>query len=138
MQLLICDFIIVHKSEKTNSIDALLRQFNYKVENISANCLLLTLQQKLTRIESLSSFIFIAIREIYCTCVKNEIERVSVHNVSEDASKHSAMYVRSMLLKIMIAAMQKMHLDEIHFSKSRISQLESKNLRSQNVETLTH
>jgi hypothetical protein len=82
---------------------------------------LLTLQQKLTRIKSLNNFIFIAIKEIYCIYVKNEIEKISVHNVSEDASKHSAMHVRSMLLKAMIIAMQKMHLNEVHFSKDKIS-----------------
>jgi hypothetical protein len=70
--------------------------------------------------------------------VKNEIEKISVHNVSEDASKHSAIHVRSMLLKTMIIAMQKMHLDEIHFSKDRISQFESKKLKNQDVETLIH
>jgi len=138
MQLSICDFIIAHKSEKINLINASLKQFNYKVKNISANHLLLTLQQKLTRIESLSSFIFVAIREIYCIYVKNEIEKISVHSVSEDVNKHSAMHVRSMLLKAMIIMMQKMHLDEIYFSKDRIFQFESKNLRSQDVETSTH
>jgi hypothetical protein len=70
--------------------------------------------------------------------VKNEIEKISVHNVSKDVNKHSAMHVRSMLLKAMIIMMQKMHLNEVHFSRNRISQLESKNLRSQDVETLTH
>jgi len=128
----------VHKSEKINLINVSSRQFNYKVENISANHLLLILQQKLTRIESLSSFIFIAIKEIYCTYVKNEIEKISVHNVSENVNKHSTMHIRSMLLKAMIIAMQKMHLNEVHFSKDKISRLESKNLRSQNVETSTH
>jgi hypothetical protein len=43
-----------------------------------------------------------------------------------------------MLLKAMIIAMQKMHLNEIYFSKDRISQFKSKNLRSQNIETLIH
>jgi hypothetical protein len=138
MQLSICDFIIAHKSEKINLINASSRWFNYKVENISANYLLLILQQKLTRIESLSSFIFIAIRKIYCIYVKNEIEKISVHSVNENVSKHSAMHVKSMLLKAMIIAMQKMHLNEIHFSKDRISQLESKKLKSQDVEMLTH
>jgi hypothetical protein len=138
MRLSICNFIIAHRSEKTNSINALSRQLNYKVKNISANHLLLILQQKLIRIESLSSFIFIAIREIYCIYVKNEIEKIFVHSVSENTSKHSAIYVRSMLLKAMIIMMQKMYLDKIHFLKDRISQLESKNLRSQNVETSTH
>jgi len=130
MQLLIYNFIIVHKSEKINSIDASSRQFNYKVENISANHLLLILQQKLTRIESLNSFIFVAIKEIYCIYVKNEIEKIFVHSVNEDVSKHSAMHVRSMLLKTMIIAKQKMHLNEVHFSKDRIFQFESKNLKS--------
>jgi len=38
----------------------------------------------------------------------------------------------------MIIMMQKMHLDKIHFLKSRISQLELKKLRSQNIKTLTY
>jgi hypothetical protein len=70
--------------------------------------------------------------------VKNEIEKISVHNVNEDVSKHSAMHVKNMLLKAIIITVQKMHLKEIHFSRDRIFQLESKNLRSQNIETSTH
>jgi len=99
---------------------------------------LLILQQKLIKIESLSSFIFVAIREIYYIHVKNEIEKIFVHSVSEDANKHSAMHVRSMLLKAMIIAMRKTHLNEIYFSKDRISQLKSKKLKCQNVKTLTY
>jgi len=89
----------MYKLEKINSINVLSRQFNYKIENISANHLLLTLQQKLTRIESLNNFIFIVIREIYCIHVKNEIKKMSVHNISKNASKYSIMHVRSILLK---------------------------------------
>ena len=59
--------------------------------------------------------------EIYCTQVINEVEKMSVHNVSENTSTCSTMHVRSMLLKIMILAVQKMHLNEIHFSKDKIS-----------------
>jgi len=112
---------MTHKSEKMNSIDASLKQFNYKVENISANHLLLILQQKLIKIESLNNFIFVAIKKIYSTYVKNEIEKISVHNVSENVNKCLTIHVRSMLLKTIIIAMQKMHLNEIHFSKDRIS-----------------
>jgi len=43
-----------------------------------------------------------------------------------------------MLLKIMILAVQKMHLDEVHFLKDRISRSESKNLKRHDNETLTH
>jgi len=50
----------------------------------------------------------------------------------------SAMHVRSMLLKVMILAMQEMHLDEVHFLKDRISQFESTTSRSTDVETLTY
>jgi hypothetical protein len=70
--------------------------------------------------------------------VKNEVKKIFVHNVNEDANKCSAMHVRSMLLKTMIIAVQKMHLNEIYFSRDKISQFESKNLRSQDIETLTH
>ncbi len=66
MRLLICNFEIAHRSEKTNSINVSLRWSDYKSENIFANHLLLTLQWKLTRIESLNNFIFIAIRELFC------------------------------------------------------------------------
>jgi hypothetical protein len=99
---------------------------------------LLILQQKLTRIESLNNFIFIAIKEIYCIYVKNEIEKIFVHSINEDVNKHSAMHVKSMLLKAMIIAVQKMHLNEIYFLKDRISQFKSKNLKSQDIKTLTH
>ncbi len=209
MRLLICNFEIAHKSEKTNSINALSRWSDYKSENISANRLLLTLQRKLTRIESLNNSIFVAIRElycirvindvektfihsismnrysaehvesrlqdeihwwtwvindvektfvhsvserrysakhvesrlqdeIYCTWVINEVKKMSVYSVSENTSTCSAMHVRSMLLKIMILAVQEMHLNEVHFSKDRISQLESTTSKRTDVETLTH
>ncbi len=173
MRLLICNFEIAHKSEKTNSINASSRWSDYKSENIFANHLLLTLQRKLTRIKSLNSFIFVAIRElyciqmindvekmfvhsvseqrysakhvesrsqdeIYCTWVINEVEKMSVYIVSENMSTCSAMHVRSMLLKIMILTVQEMHLDEVHFSKSRIFQFESTTSRSTDIETSTH
>ncbi len=54
MRLSIYNFEIAHRSEKTNLINALSRQSDYKNENISVNHLLLTLQRKLTRIESLT------------------------------------------------------------------------------------
>jgi len=38
----------------------------------------------------------------------------------------------------MTLAMQEMHLNEVHFSRDRISQLESTTLRSTDVETSTH
>jgi len=38
----------------------------------------------------------------------------------------------------MILAMREMHLDEVHFSRSRISQFESTTLRSTDVETSTY
>jgi len=43
-----------------------------------------------------------------------------------------------MLLKIITLAMQEMHLDEVHFSRDRISQFESTTSRSTDVETSTH
>ncbi len=76
--------------------------------------------------------------EIYCTQVINEVEKMSVHNVSENTSTCSTMHVRSMLLKIMILAVQKMHLDEVHFLRNRISRSESENLRRHDDETSTH
>jgi len=48
------------------------------------------------------------------------------------------MHVRSLLLKTMIIAMQKMHLNKVYFLRNKISQFKLKNLRSQNVETSTH
>ncbi len=95
MRLLICDFEIAHRSEKTNLINASSRWFNYKNENISANCLLLILQRKLTRIESLNSFIFITIRELYCIRVINDVEKMFVHSIS--MNKYSAEHVESRL-----------------------------------------
>ncbi len=89
MRLLICNFEIMHKSEKTNLINVSSRQFNYKSENISANHLLLILQRKLTRIESLNSFIFIAIRELYCIWVINDVEKTFVHSISVEIMSRS-------------------------------------------------
>jgi len=43
-----------------------------------------------------------------------------------------------MLLKIMILTMRETHLDEVHFLKDKISQLELTTLKSTDVETLTH
>jgi len=57
--------------------------------------------------------------------VKNEIEKVFIHSISENTSKCSTIHVRSMLLKEIIIAILKMHLNEVHFSKNEISQLES-------------
>jgi len=70
--------------------------------------------------------------------VINEVEKMSVHSVSENMSTCSAMHVRSMLLRIMILAVQKTHLDEVHFSKDKISQLESTISKSINIETSTY
>ena len=68
----------------------------------------------------------------------NEVEKMSVHSVSENMSMCSAMHVRSMLLRIMTLTVQKTHLDEVHFSKDRISQSESENLKRHDDETSTH
>jgi len=70
--------------------------------------------------------------------VINEVEKMSVHSVSENMSMYSAMHVRSMLQRIMILTVQKMHLDKVHFSRNKISQFESTTLRSTDVETSTH
>ncbi len=95
MRLSICNFEIAHKSEKINSIDASSRRSDYKNENIFANHLLLTLQRKLTRIESLNSSIFIAIRELYCIWVINNVEKTFVHSIS--MNRYSAEHVESRL-----------------------------------------
>ena len=63
---------------------------------------------------------------------------MSVHNISENTSTCSAMHVRSMLLKVMTLTVQEMHLDEVYFLRSRISQFESTTSRSTDVETLIH
>ncbi len=95
MRLLICNFEIMHRSEKINLINASLKWFDYKNENIFANHLLLTLQRKLTRIESLNSFIFIAIRELYCIQVINDVEKMFIHSIS--MNRYSAKHVESRL-----------------------------------------
>ncbi len=95
MRLLICNFEIAHRSEKTNSINASSRWSDYKSKNIFANCLLLTLQRKLTRIESLNSFIFVAIRELYCIWVINDVEKTFDHSIS--MNRYSAEHVESKL-----------------------------------------
>ncbi len=76
--------------------------------------------------------------EIYCTQVINEVKKMSVHNVNENMSTCSAVYVRSMLLRIMTLTVQETHLNEVHFSRSKIFQFESTTSRSTNVETSTH
>ncbi len=63
---------------------------------------------------------------------------MSVHNVNENMSTCSAMHVRSMLLKVMTLTVQEMYLNEVHFSKDKISQLESTISRSTDVKTLIH
>ncbi len=95
IRLLICDFEITHRSEKINSINVSSRWFDYKNENISVNYLLLTLQRKLTRIESLNSFIFVAIRELYCVQVINDVEKMFIHSIS--MNRYSAEHVESRL-----------------------------------------
>ncbi len=95
MKLLICNFEIAYKSEKTNSINASSRWFDDKNENIFANYLLLTLQRKLTRIESLNSFIFVAIRELYCIQMINDVEKMFIHSIS--MNRYSAEHVESRL-----------------------------------------
>ncbi len=76
--------------------------------------------------------------EIYCIWMINEVEKMSVHNVSENISMCSAMHVRSMLLRIMTLTVRKTHLNEVHFLKDRISQFELKTSKSTDVETLTY
>ncbi len=95
MRLLICNFEIAHKSEKSHLIDASSRWSDYKNENIFANHLLLALQRKLTRIESLNNFIFIAIRELYCIQVINDVEKIFIHSIS--MNRYSAKHVKSRL-----------------------------------------
>ncbi len=95
MRLSICNFEIAHRSEKTNSINASSRWSDYKNENIFANYLLLTLQRKLTRIESLNSSIFVAIRKLYCIRVINNVEKTFVHSIS--MNRYSAEHVESRL-----------------------------------------
>ncbi len=95
MRLLICNFEIAYRSEKINLINASLKWSDYKNENISANCLLLTLQRKLTRIESLNNFIFIAIRELYCIWVINDVKKTFVHSIN--MNRYSAKHVENRL-----------------------------------------
>ncbi len=95
MRLLICNFEITYKSKKTNSINASLRQSDYKNENIFTNHLLLTLQRKLTKIKSLNSFIFVTIKELYCIQMINDVEKTFIHSIS--MNKYSAEHVESKL-----------------------------------------
>ncbi len=95
MKLLICNFEITHRSEKTNLINVSLKWSDYKSENIFANHLLLTLQRKLTRIESLNNSTFVAIRELYCIQMINDIKKMFIHSIS--MNRYSAEYVESRL-----------------------------------------
>jgi len=65
--------------------------------------------------------------------VKNEIKMMFVHSISENTRKYSAMHVRSMLLKEIIIAVLKTHLNEVYFSKNKIFQLESESSKSKNT-----
>jgi len=95
IRLLIYNFEIMHKLEKINLINASSRWFNYKNKYIFVNYLLLTLQQKLTKIESLNSFIFVAIRELYCIQMINDVEKMFIHSIS--MNKYSVEYIKSRL-----------------------------------------
>ena len=76
--------------------------------------------------------------EIYCTQVINEVKKISVHSVNENMSTCSAMHVRSMLLRIIILTVQETHLNEVHFSKDKISQFKSTTSKSIDIKTLIH
>ena len=58
MKLFVYDFIILHKLNKLNSINASFRRFNYKKKNEFINRFLFTLQKKLALIKELRNFIF--------------------------------------------------------------------------------
>ncbi len=76
--------------------------------------------------------------DIYCTWVINEVKKMSVYNVSENISKCLAVYVKSVLLRVMTLVMQKTHLNEVYFSRNKISWSEHENLKRHDNETLTH
>ncbi len=63
---------------------------------------------------------------------------MSVHNVNENINTCSAMHVRSMLLKVIILAVQETHLNEVHFLRNKILQFEFENLKKHDDETLIH
>ncbi len=76
--------------------------------------------------------------EFYCTWVINEVKKMFVYNVNENMNTCSAMHVRSMLLRIIILAVWKTHLNEVHFSRDKIFQLKSITLKRINVKILTY
>ncbi len=63
---------------------------------------------------------------------------MSVHNVNENINTCSAMHVRSMLLKVIILAVQETHLNKVHFLRNKILQFEFENLKKHDDETLIH
>jgi len=63
---------------------------------------------------------------------------MSVHNVNENINTCSAMHVRSMLLKVIILAVQETYLNEVHFLRNKILQFEFENLKKHDDETLIH
>ena len=65
IKLFIFDFVISHKSNKSNLIDAPSKRPNYKNENEFMNKFLLTLQQKLVLIKNLTDPVFKIIKTIY-------------------------------------------------------------------------
>ncbi len=76
--------------------------------------------------------------KIYCTWVINEVKKISIYNINENINIYLAMHIRSMLLRIMILTVQKMHLNKVHFLKDKIFQSEHENLRKYNDETSTY
>ena len=76
--------------------------------------------------------------EIYCTWVINKVKKIFIYIVNKNIRKCSVMHVKSMLLRIIILAVQKIHLNKVYFLKNRISQSEFENLKKHDDEMLTY
>ena len=82
MKLFVYNFIIFYKLNKIILINTLLKRLNYRNKNTAINYLLLTLQQKLTKIKNLNEFVFKIVRNVYNTRKIKKIEKIIVYNIN--------------------------------------------------------
>ena len=95
MRLTAFDFVISHRSEKTNSADALLRHSDYKsIEKMSETMrkLLLTLQRKLVILAAVFSLKFFSMMRRILTEVKKTVRIRDSELRTESLRSNSEMY----------------------------------------------
>ena len=124
MKLFVYDFIILHRSDKLNSIDASFRRLDYKRKNEFINRLLLTLQKKLALVKRLCNFIFQVICNVYEEKIhlsKYDFETTKIHSINALKFNNLIIHVKQNLQIIMTVAIQKTYLNIIYTSKRKNS-----------------